>query len=41
MNEVVIFRTTRTLIGSIRDGLSSVRPDDLAAVVIHNLTRAA
>ena len=40
MNKVVIFRTTRTLIGSIRDGLSSVHPDDLAAVVIHNLTRA-
>ena len=33
MNEVVIVRTTRNPIGSIRGGLSSVRPDDLAAVV--------
>jgi acetyl-CoA acetyltransferase family protein len=34
MHEVVILSAVRTPIGSIRGGLSSVRPDDLAAIVI-------
>ncbi len=34
MHEVVIVSAVRTPIGSIRGGLSSVRPDDLAGIVI-------
>jgi acetyl-CoA C-acetyltransferase len=41
MNEVVIVSAVRTPIASIRGALSSVRPDDLAAVVIREaVTRA-
>ncbi len=41
MNEVVIVSAVRTPIGSIRGGLSSVRPDDLAAVVIREAVARA
>ena len=34
MNEVVIVSAVRTAIGRIRGSLSSMRPDDLAALVI-------
>ena len=41
MHEVVIVSAVRTPIGSIRGGLSSIRPDDLAALVIREaVTRA-
>jgi acetyl-CoA acetyltransferase family protein len=39
--EVVIVSAVRTAIGSIRGGLSGVRPDDLAAVVIKEAVRRA
>ena len=41
MNEVVIVSTVRTPIGAIRGALSSVRPDDLAAVVIREAVARA
>ena len=41
MNEVVIVSAVRTAIGSIRGGLSSVRPDDLAAIVIREAVARA
>jgi acetyl-CoA acetyltransferase family protein len=41
MNEVVIVSAVRTPIGAIRGALASVRPDDLAAIVIQEaVTRA-
>ena len=41
MNEVVIVSAVRTPIGAIRGALSSVRPDDLAAVVIREAVARA
>lgn len=41
MNEVVIVSAVRTPIGSIRGGLSGVRPDDLAALVIREAVARA
>ena len=41
MHEVVIVSAVRTAIGSIRGGLSSVRPDDLAAIVIREAVSRA
>ncbi len=41
MHEVVIVSAVRTPIASIRGGLSSVRPDDLAAVVIREAVSRA
>ncbi len=41
MHEVVIVSAVRTAIASIRGGLSSVRPDDLAAIVIREAVSRA
>ncbi|MEP7285296.1 MAG: thiolase family protein [Chloroflexota bacterium] len=41
MNEVVIVSAVRTPIGAIRGALSSVRPDDLAALVIKTAVERA
>jgi acetyl-CoA acetyltransferase family protein len=41
VHEVVIVSAVRTAIGSIRGGLSSVRPDDLAAIVIREAVSRA
>ncbi len=41
MHEVVIVSAVRTAIASIRGGLSSVRPDDLAAIVIREAVNRA
>jgi acetyl-CoA C-acetyltransferase len=41
MTEVLIISAARSPIGRIRGGLSSVRPDDLAALVIHEAVARA
>lgn len=41
MNEVVIVSAARTPTGQIRGALSDVRPDDLAAIVIHEVVKRA
>jgi acetyl-CoA acetyltransferase len=41
MNEVVIVSAVRTPIGRIRGALSSVRPDDLAGLVIKEAVHRA
>src|SRR5947207_7208220 len=41
MNEVVIVSAVRTPIGTIRGALSTVRPDDLAALVIKTAVERA